>query len=275
MTFTQSIQAGVQEAWFMFYDANGDPSGSSPTPLANGQSSGAYKLLGIQNVPSSVPEPTSVPVPGDDGNLGNIPFANDAAREAILSFGIQDLVFEGLNQNTPVVQVGEINMGVEDISTLTNATGCLITQSKAVKKNGSGSRNSAWSGRIWPYVQLVPLGQETMAGRTAGVIRYKATFQPAFNHPWGTTIVNNAGNQISAYSLPFKADNPITLHAFRGAITSFTLDRTPSSLSKTTAWADKVALAIASINTPTPRLLTLSTPADGGRPGLTVYEYPI
>lgn len=273
MTFKQSIQAGVQESWFMFYDANGDPSGSSPTALSNGTSSGAYKLIGIQNVPSSIPEPTNVSVPGDDGSLGNIPFASDAAREFILSFGLQDLTFEGLNQNTPVEQIGEINMGVEDVSSLVTATGCLIAQSKAVKKDGSGAGNAGWSGRMWPFVQLTPLGQEAQAGRAAGVIRYKASLQPAYNNPWGTTIVDNNGSQISAYSRPFKSSYPVTLHAFRGSITSFTLVKSPITVAKTKAFSDKVELTVSSINTPTARLLTLSAPVGSGRPGMVLYEY--
>lgn len=270
MTFTQSIQGGVQEAWFMFYDSNGDPSGSTTVPLGNGQSSGAYKLIGIQNVPGSVPESTNVNVPGDDGNLGNIPFSSDAAREFILSFGLQDLDFEGWAQDTPVEQVGEIMMGVEDVSPLALATGALIVQSKAVKKNGAASGGAAWSGRIWPLAQLLPLGRETYAGRTAGVIRYKASLQPATNNAWGTTIVNKSGSPITAYSRRFDSDNPITMHAFRGALSSVTVDKTPKSVAKTSPFSDKVLLGVSGI---VGRDVSLTPSVATGRPGLVLYEY--
>jgi hypothetical protein len=43
MASPQSIQAGTQEAWFMFYDSNGDPSGDSPIALASGTNSSAFR----------------------------------------------------------------------------------------------------------------------------------------------------------------------------------------------------------------------------------------
>jgi hypothetical protein len=273
MASPQSIQAGTQEAWFMFYDSNGDPSGDSPIALASGTSRPAYKLIGIQEAPSPVQESESVSVPGDDGSLGALDFASDAPREMLMNFGLMDLTFEALLQNSNVDTFGTISMGLLDTDIPFIGYGALIIQGKAVKKAPGVSGQAAWSGWIYPFVQLRPLGRETASGRTAGNVRYKGVAQMAFNNPWGTTIVDKNGAQAGAYARPFTAAHPLTLHAFRGAITSFTLAKTPTSIATTRPYSDKVALTVSSINTPTPRLLTLSAPVVVDRAGAVFFEY--
>lgn len=265
----ESIQAGVQQSWLMMYDSNGDPSGNDTTALANGEHRGSYWFRGIQELPTGIPETDTVPVPGDDGNLGNISFSSDAPREFVVNMGIQNLQLEARLQNTEVETVAGAEMGVIDTPDAILATVALIVQSKAVV-----SGRASWSGWIYPYVQLQPLNREAFSGRTAGVIRYKGVAQPAFHRPWGTTIRSRSGSDISAYALPFNnSPNPLTMHAFRGPITSFTLDKTPVSVDKVSVYADRVLLPVSSVNTPTPRLLTLSGGVGSGRPGMTVYQY--
>lgn len=273
MASPQSIQAGTQEAWFMFYDSNGDPSGNSPVALSSGTSAPAYKLIGIQEAPSPIQESETVTISGDDTSLGAIDFASDAPREMLLNFGLMDLTFEALLQNSLVETYGTISMGLLDTDIPFTAYGALIIQGKAVKKTPGVSGQAAWSGWIYPLVQLKPLGRETASGRTAANVRYKAVAQSAFNDAWGTTIVDKNGAQASAYARPFTAAHPITMHAFRGAITSFTLAKTPTAISTTRPYSDKVALSVSSINTPTARLLTLSAPVAADRPGAAFYEY--
>lgn len=273
MSSPQSIQAGTQEAWFMFYDSNGEPSGSSPDALANASSSGAYKLVGIQTAPSAVPEPNDVPVPGDDTTLGVFSFSSADARAITLNFGQMDLTLEARLQSTDVETFGSINMGLIDLSTLLLATGALIVQGRAIKRASGLSGQSAWSGMIYPNVQLFPLNRESWEGQTAGSIRYRAAIQLAYNRPWGTTITSKAGSAIGAYGIPFTSSYPLTMDAFRGALSSFTLNKTPAAIATTRPFVDKVAIGVTSINTPTPRLLTLDTSVAAGRPGLVFYEY--
>lgn len=272
MASPQSIQAGAQETFFMFYDSNGDPSGSSPDPLANGANSPAYKLVGIQEAPSAVPESENVPIPGDDTSLGAISFSSDQPREMILNFGQMDLTLEARLQNTDVDTFGSIQMGYIDLSTLVLATGALIIQGKAVKRSSGVSGQGAYSGIIYPFVQLLALNRESWSGRTAGVIRYKASIQLAFNNAWGTTIVNKSGSQIGAYGRPFTSSYPMTMEAFRGSLSSFTLARSPVAVETTRPFVDKVAVPVTSISAST-RLLTLGTTVPAGRPGVVFHEY--
>lgn len=271
MAQEQSLQAGVQQTWFMFYDINGDPAGVNTTPLTNGQISGSYFLRGIQEAPSATPESDAVPIPGDDTVLGQIIFSSDSPREFVLSFGQRDLVAEARMQSTAVQTVGGIKVGTLDTPDQVLATGALITQSMAIIDG-----RAAWSGTIYPLVQIQPLGRETSAGRTAGVIRYKGVAQLAFNDTWGTTIVNASGSPISAYSQPFTSFKPITFDALRGDGTLnpvFLLNKAPVSVARTSPFVDKVAVALTSVGTPNARSMTVNGTIGSGRPGVVVYEY--
>ncbi len=273
MASPQSIQAGTQEAWFMFYDANGDPSGDTPDVLPSAQSRGAYKLVGIQTAPSAVPEPNDVSIDGDDTSLGVISFSSTDPRAILLNFGQMDLTLEGRLQNTDVETYGNVQMGLIDLSTLVLATGALIIQGRAVKRAPGVSGRAGWSGIIYPFVQLLSLNRESWEGQTAGTIRYRASIQLAYNKPWGVTITSKSGSEIGAYGIPFTSSFPLTMDAFRGSLSSFTLNRSPQAIASTRPFVDKVALGVTSINTPTPKNLVLATPAAADRPGVVFYEY--
>lgn len=274
MTFTQSIQAGVQQAWLMFYDANGDPSGDTTTALSNGQIRGSYRFRGIQSMPTGVLEAEAVTVLGDDTSLGSLLFSSDAPREFLINFGQGDLDLEGLLQNTPVENIAGGKQGQIDTPG-TLATCALIVQSRAVKQNPGVAGQAAWTGWLYPFVQIQPLNREEFSGRTAGVIRYKGVAQNAFNNPWGTTIVDKQGAASSAYAKTLDYSYPVTMDAFRGngVLDAFTLARTPILAASTDAFVDKVQIATLSINTPTARLMTLASAPTNTRPGIVLYQY--
>jgi len=274
MTFTQSISAGVQQTQFMFYDLNGEPSGDSPTALANGAYSGAYQMVGVQEFPTGIPEADVVTIPGDDTSLGSISFASDAPREMLMNFGQMDLELEARLQNTLVETLGDIKMGLIDTANMILATGALIVQARTVKRSTPVQGQAAWSGLIYPNVQVQPLNRETFSGRTAGVIRYKGVAQQAFYKPWGITISDEVNGDTAAYAIPFTSPYPLTLGAFRGdgIITSWTLHKTPISVQKTRPFSDRIALTVNSV-TPSTKNMTLSAAVVASRPASVVFEW--
>lgn len=274
MSFTQSISAGVQQTQFLFYDVNGEPSGDSPTPLANGEYKGAYQMVGIQEFPTGLPEAEAVTIPGDDGTLGSILFASDAPREMLMNFGQMDLELEARLQNTLVEALGDIRMGLLDTANTILATGALIVQARSVKRSTGVQGQAAWSGLIYPSVQVQPLGRETFSGRTAGANRYKGVAQQAFYKPWGVTISDEVNGDTGAYAIPFTSPYPLTLGAFRGdgIITSWTLHKTPINVNKTRPFSDRVALTVNSV-TPATKIMALSAAVAAGRPASVVLEY--
>jgi hypothetical protein len=274
MAFNQSISAGVQQTQFLFYDINGEPSGDSPTPLANAQYAGAYQWVGIQEFPSGIPEAEAVPIPGDDTLLGSILFSSDAPREGLITFGQMDLDLEARMQNTLVESLGDIRMGLIDTASTILATGALITQARSVKRSTGVQGAAGWSGLIYPNVQVQPLNRETLAGRTAGSYRYKYVAQQAFYKPWGITISDEVNGDIAAYAIPFTSPYPLTMGAFRGdgATVNWTLHKTPISVNKTRPFSDKLALAVTSV-TPSTKVMVLTSPVAVNRPASVVFEW--
>lgn len=274
MAFAQSISAGVQQTQFMFYDANGDPSGESPTALTNGQYSGAYGWVGIQELPTGLLEAESVTIPGDDGSLGAILFASDAPREGLITFGQMDLTLEAAFQNTLVETLGDIKMGLIDTANTILASGAMITQARSVKRSTGVQGQAGWSGLIYPNVQVQPLNRETFSGRTAGSYRYKFVAQQSFYKPWGVTISDEVNGDVGAYAIPFTSPYPLTLGAFRGdgIITSWTLHKTPINVNKTRPFSDRVALTVNSV-TPSTKAMVLNAAVGSARPAVVVFEY--
>jgi hypothetical protein len=274
MAFGRAISAGVQQTQFLFYDANGEPSGDTPTALANGEYKGAYQAVGIQELPTGLPEAEAVTIPGDDSTLGSILFAADAPREMLINFGEMDLDWEALLQNTLVETLGDIKMGLLDTANTILASGALIVQARSVKRSSGVSGQAGWSGLIYPNVQIQPLGRETFSGRTAGVFRYKAVAQQAFYKPWGVTISDEVNGDSAAYAIPFTSPYPLTMGAFRGdgITTSWTLHKTPINVNKTRPFSDRVALTVNSV-TPSTKVMVLSAAVAAGRPASVVLEY--
>jgi hypothetical protein len=273
MSSLQSISAGVQQTKFLFFDTNGDPSGNSPTPLADGEIKGAYELVGIQEFPTGLPEAEAVNVPGDDSSLGSLLFAADAPREMLANFGQMDLDLEARLQNTLVESLGDARLGLIDTANTILASGALIVQARSVKRGAGVQGQASWSGLIYPNVQVQPLQRETFAGRTAGVIRYKIVAQQAFYKPWGTTISDEANGDTAAYAMPFTSPYPLTMDAFRGngVKVNWVLAKTPVNVANTNAFSDRVALTVNSV-TPSTRTMVISA-ALGSRPGVVIYEY--
>jgi hypothetical protein len=56
MSFTQSISAGVQQAWISFLDTDNIAIGNATTAITAGQIRGSYPFIGIQEMPTGILE---------------------------------------------------------------------------------------------------------------------------------------------------------------------------------------------------------------------------
>lgn len=274
MAFRQNLSAGVQQAWLSFLDNDNMAIGNDQTAIAAADIRGSYPFVGIQEMPTSILEGESVPVPGDDTTLGSFIFASADPREFVINFGQGDLTLDARLQGTLVETLGNINIGLSDPGNPVYPTVCLIVNSRAIKRDSGVSGQGAWSGYIYPVVQLQPLGRETLAGRTAGTYRYKGVAQAAYNHPWGVTLATAVNGNLSSFSFPFNSNYPLTLDAFRGngVKTSWILNKTPVSVSETNAFVERVALGIASVTPGTKTVVTSAAAAGNGR-GQFIYGY--
>ena len=270
---SQILSAGVQQTQLLFLDNDNIAIGNTNTSIAAGDIRGAYNMRGIQTAPSGVLEGEGVPIVGDDSLMGTIIFSSADAREVLLSFGQGDLALDALLQGTLVQALGAINMGLSDPGNPQYPTVSVIHNSRAINRNQGQSGRAAWKSRIYPVIQLQPLEEETLEGRTASAFRYKGAIQQAFNTPWGVTISNAVNGNSSAYSFTTYQDYPLTMDAFRGngVKAAWTLAKTPVDVPNTLAWVERVTLAVNSV-TPSTREMATAVAASNGR-GVTLYGY--
>lgn len=273
MAFKQNLAAGVQQAWLSFLDSENFALGNSTTAIAAGDIRGSYPFTGIQEMPTGILEGETVPVTGDDTTLGSFIFASADPREFLINFGQGDLTLDAMLQGTLVETLGSISIGLSDPGQPVYPTVCLIVNSRAIKRDPGQSGQAAWSGYIYPVVQLQPLSRETLTGRTAGVYRYKGTAQAAYNHPWGVTIAEAVNGDVSSFSFPFTSPYPLTLDAFRGngVKASWVLNKTPVDTNSTKPYTERVALNVVSV-TPATKTMATGVAADNAR-GVVVYGY--
>lgn len=278
MPFQKSLTAGVQNCWLSFLDPFNFAIGNSTTAPSAGNIQGSYPFVGIQQMPTGIPEGEPVPIPGDDTNLGSILFDSDAPREFLMNFGQGDQALDALLQGTLVSSEGDISLGLVDPAHPVYPTVTLIVQARSIKRDSGVAGQAAWSGFIYPVVQIQPLNRETFQGRTAGSYRYKGVAQVAGHRPWGVTIAEALDGDTGSYAFDFKSDNPITLDAFtaNGILTSWVLNKTPVSstptTSKTRPYIERV-LSTPTTVTPATKTIVLPSAFNSGNRGVILYEY--
>lgn len=274
MSYSKNLQAGVRDSWLSFLDTQNFAIGNNITAIAAGAIRGSYPFVGIQQMPTGIPEGDTVPVPGDDTNLGNFIFSSDAPREFLMNFGQFDLQLDALLQGTLVETLGNLKIGLGDPGNPSYPTVCLIVNSRAIKRDVSVSGAAAWNVFIYPVVQIQPLNRETLQGRTAGVNRYKGVAQQAFNHPWGVTISELVNGDMSSYVFAVTSNYPLTMDSFtgNGVVTDWVLNKTPINVIETNAFAERVAQTVNTV-VPSTKTMTISTPVANNARAQVIYGY--
>lgn len=273
MSFQRKLAAGVQNAWFWFNDSDGFAIGDNTTALSVGTSRGSYRFVGIQQMPTGISEGEVVPIEGDDTILGGIVFASNAPREFLINFGEGNQAIDALLQGTLVETMNNVSLGLVDPGNPNYPTIGLLVQSRSIKReNVSGQ--AAWSGFLYPNVQLQPLNREQFQGRTAASFRFKGVAQSSVYKPWGVTISESVNGDTEAYAFDLNSLYPMTLDAFKlnGVLTSFTLNKTPINTTETLAFVERVAATVSSV-TPSTREMALSSAGTSGQRGVVLYGY--
>lgn len=277
MAPVKKIVAGARLTFAGFVDSLGFLMGGSTSAPANGSGSGMLNILGIQQAPFAVQEGEAVPVPGDDGVLGQFLLEPDALPEFVVNFGAFDLHQDALMQGTLVESFGQGYIGVMQPVNPVYPDVCLIIQGLAKSKDSGSDGASAYDIYIFPVCTIQPLGRETAEGRAAGTNRWKVTPNIASKKPWGVTITDAVNGTSGAPILPASFDNPITMHRYTGTGAggqTVTLDRTPISLAKTVVISDTAVLTPTvdyTLNTSTKVLSFVTNPAAGAKV-VVVYE---
>lgn len=278
MSFQKRLTAGVQNCWLSFLDPFNFAIGNNTSAITPGTIRGSYPFIGIQQMPTGIPEGEPVPIDGDDTTLGSILFAAAAPRTFLMNFGQGDQALDALLQGTLVSSEGRTSTGLVDPAHPVYATCSLIVQSRAINRQAGQSGQAAWTGFIYPVVQIQPLNRESLQGRTAGSFRYKAVAQAASHRPWGVTITDAIDGDDGTYALDFDSYNPLTMDAFvaDGIVTSWILNKTPAVTAPTTdatrPYVERLLRVPTSVVAATKTMVLPSAYVLNDR-GIVLYEY--
>jgi len=275
MAFYKNVSAGVQEAWLSFTDTEGFSIGNTTSTLSAGSTRGSYKFVGIQQMPSAVPEGEAVVVEGDDGVLGTLLFESAAPREFLINMGQGDLTLDAQLQGTTTYTEGDMILGAVDPNAPEYPTVALIVNSRSLKRDTGQTGQKAWTNFLYPAVQIQPLDRETYQGRTAASYRYKGVAQAVTNLNWGVTV-NNQFTTEAATAFRTTSEYPVTMHAFTtdGSNMVITLDKTPAGTTsaKVRVYIERVLQTGYTVSTGAKTVTLAGSPATGRR-GVIFYQY--
>jgi len=252
MAPNKNIQAGTQYAFWGRLDSDARFTDITGSITTSSQLKGMQRILGIQTANPSPGDTTEVPVPGDDGIMGQFVFEPATITAFTIQTAVFDLVQQAVLQDTLVESFGDGYLGMMQPNSPNFIDICCIIQGRAKSQDAANRGVKAWAGYLVPLAQGIPQGRETFAGRTAGFDRIKVGPQVASKKPWAVTITNAVNGTDGAVLIPFSFDNPITLVAGvgDGATLTFTLPEgiTPISAAKSPFIVGTAPITPASVN---------------------------
>jgi hypothetical protein len=158
--------------------------------LSAGSSAALRRMYGVKTTPIALPEPTIVPVTGDDTRLGVFVFDSENLPTFTMTFGEADQDIIGATQGTSLYTVGTYY----DIG-LIGPTGrdfsdMLIWIAGQAKSRVSGNKGSGFHNLVIPRCNMTYLGRN-FEERAAGTFSYQVAVDVFDTFPWGGLLANN------------------------------------------------------------------------------------
>lgn len=279
----RGASAGAEYAFIGFYDSAGNPTGGTATAPANGTVSDFDNILGIKSVPSTTPEPDTVPSTGDDTLIADFDFDSIATRRYTATVAAFDLDMIGQMQGTSVVALGDGLFGVEDVVGANIPDSCIIVQARTKKQDVATKGKKAWSGFIEPLCSTRYLGRDAYTERAAAVYNLSITPQAASQTPWGVTLQSQF-NISGARRIPFSTDNPLAFATAYGnnSLAAWPVRHRPISAAKCFAYiipagytTGGILATVSSVSTTAPYSITIGTVAPAGAKVQLYYEFDL
>lgn len=230
----QWVMAGLDRVEGMVLDSSGNICGTTSTAPTGAAGSNGFRILGAKEAPVSAPDPTTVPVTGDDNYIAGFVFASDAVRSFILTAAVQDLNVAQYMGSGNAYAIGNSQVGFVDGQPFGPINVALLFNSQLKSQTPGNVGQGIWGGIIVPRAQGIPLGRQTSAERAAGIMRYSFTFSMADRFPWGETFNSSVHGVSQSSHMPWSANNRKAWFRATGnaALTTFgPLTYTPASTS--------------------------------------------
>jgi len=270
------IQAGVEQARLALVGADGLILGNTTTLPSSTVFNPDIKLVGVQDMETGIQENDTVPVPGDNDNLGSFIFPSDQPYTMMINTGQQELAIDATLQGTSVVSIGNVQVGVLAPSNPVYPNVTILVWTRAQPKD-SDDLGSEWKGYYFPLCKIAPMEVAQLQGRTAASFRYRVVAQRVLNTSWGVTIGNAdfAVGTTGAIGMTLTARYPMAMARLTGAGSAgpYTgLNQTPSTtVADSFLVVNRSQVSIASITTA--KTMTASSSISSGLPGVLFYGY--
>lgn len=231
---------GSQLTYWMYRTAAGYASGTNKA-LANGQNSGAGRLLGVTAMGLQKPSTRNIVIPGDNGIFGAIKVpAGDVPTGTIVA-NVKDSVFA-----TGPVGILVDSLGGNDL--IVDGIPCPVYQQLIIVNNSPAIDSNSTPG--WLIDILMNVTADTVDGDTSDAAARQFTTNLLGSYstkfPWGkalTTLVNGASKALRAQLF---APYPLTIHTLirNTGVTTLTLNEqlAGASASLIPAFSNGVAL---------------------------------
>jgi len=225
------IAAGFTNVFYGTLDADGMCLGTT-TSLNAGNQDGSpmARFEGAKSGPISVPEPDVVMVTGDDEAKGSFTFDSTDLANGVITTSIKDMDFEALTMGLEVVNLSMMQVvGIGQPENPQRRDMCMILQRRAKSRSTGEIGVSRWEGIFIPKATITPM-YAPFEERTPATYSYKLTLNKSDRMLWGETFgLSVYGTEQLAF-YQFIADNPVTMHAYRGngVQTVFNLAYTPA-----------------------------------------------
>lgn len=275
----QFASAGLDNLWWAVNVSGGSyPYGTAGT-IANGSDAGMGRLLGVQSLSVQIPQPRRANSMGDDGTQASWVFQPIESPTGDLVLGVFDLNFVAKSQGAKVYADGDFDTVAMFIENATYNQMTIVTNSQAKSRMSGSSGEAGWLTKIYPRVQVVPLGDAGLENGRETTFTHALTIDKSDKKPWGTSFSTTNDGTASAGVITFFSNNRVTMHTHVSDASdlTFTLSKLPAAASaaKVKAWRNGTALTYTTdftVNAST-GVVTLVSAGTAGDVVVVRYEY--
>lgn len=222
---------GAEYLWASFLDSTyGVAVGSGPA-LAEGDHSPAARMLGVQGVNFSYPEPEDVPIPGDLGVMASRLFPAKDLIKADITVAVADLAFIAVAQGTKNRTIGAWTLGViGPRKPIFRNVALLLSSPAEAVTDGADSGLSMYHNILVHKAQLAYVGGAAPQNRDALNSRFKMSTKFSKSMAWGDPFTVEDDGVLELVAMEFGSTNPCYMEHFHGdnIVDTFTLAQLPA-----------------------------------------------
>jgi len=236
--------------------------------------SGMRRVKGAVTAPIAIPEPTRVPVRGDNGRITTFQFQSDEDNAFTLENSVTDIELEMYAQGGNTYVLGEWDFGLRGSLSPTFKDLMFLLTRNAESQEAGSQGTAGFENMLVLDSSAMPLGDDQWAYQEEGSARLSCLANPSLLLPWGV-LCSSAFTLTDGITIVWKSQYRTMLHVFIGDGTEdeIVVDYTPINVAKSKCFnADTAAAITVSTVTPGTKTIALAAPVPINKYGVLLYE---